>query len=134
MSLRVRLNLLIMSELPADGDTDNYHPNLATHAECFANSLIRPSRKLSKLSDAQKASQLLHCMVNQDEHKRPIEDFDVLLLRHSQEQEELTEKYCLKPEYLKKLKGTSKHYKAKRVVNIENVKIHMKSVEVNAGN
>lgn len=123
-----------MSEPPADGDADNYHPNLATHAERSANSLIQPSRKLSKLSDAQKASQLLRRTANQDEHKRLIEDLDVLLLRHSQEQEELAEKYCLKPEYLKKLKGTSKHYKAKRVVNIENAKIHMKSVEVNAGN
>lgn len=132
-SLRVKLNLLIMSEPPANGDADNYHPDLATHAERSSDSLIQPSRKLSKLSDAQKASQLLRRTVNQDEHKRLIEDFDILLLRHSQEQEELAEKYCLKPEYLEKLKGTSKHYKAKRVVNIENAKVHMKSVEVNAG-
>jgi hypothetical protein len=85
------------------------------------------------LSDAQKASQQLRRKVDQEEHKRLIEDFDALLQRHSQEQEELAEKYNIKPEYLEKLKDTSKHYKAKREVNIENAKIHVKSIEVNAG-
>ncbi|KAF8816259.1 hypothetical protein BYT27DRAFT_7067379, partial [Phlegmacium glaucopus] len=104
-----------------------------THAERNPGSFIQPSRKLSKLSDAQKASQQLRRKVEQEEHKWLIEDFDALLQRHSQEQEELAKKYNLKPEYLEKLKGTSKHYKAKRDVNLENTKIHMKSIEVNAG-
>lgn len=127
------------SELPApvatEFDADTYRPNLATHAERTSSSsqVIQPSRKLSKLSDAQKASLNLRRKVNQDDHKRLIEDFDALLQRHSQEQDDLAEKYDLKPEYLEKLKGTSKHYKAKREVNIENAKIHMKSIEVNTG-
>ena len=48
----------------------------------------------------------------------------------SQEQEELAGKHNVKSDYLEKLKGTSKHYKE---VNIENMKIHMKSIEVNTG-
>jgi hypothetical protein len=121
-------------ELPASDEceAENYHPNVATHAE-RTNSISQPSRKLSKLSDAQKASQLLRRKVVQEDHKRLIEDFDILLQRHSQEQEELAKKHNIKPDYLEKLKGTSKHYKAKREVNIENAKIHMKSIEVNAG-
>jgi hypothetical protein len=122
------------SELPVSVQpgADSYQPSLATHAE-RTNSITQPSRKLKKLSDAQKASQHLRRKVNQEEHMRLIEDFDSLLQRHSQEQDNLAEKYNLKPEYLEKLKGTSKHYKAKREVNIENAKIHMKSIEVNAG-
>jgi hypothetical protein len=90
-------------------NTDSYQPNLATHAERTAGSesYVQPSRKLSKLSDAQKASQQLRRKVDQEEHKRLIEDFDTLLQRHSQEQEELAEKFNIKPEYLEKLKGTS---------------------------
>lgn len=113
-------------------EVDSYQPSLATHAE-RTDSFIQPSRKLSKLSDAQKASQLLHQKVAQEERKQLIEDFDTLLQRHSKEQEELAEKHNVKPEYLNKLKGASKHYKAKRDVNIENAKIHMKSIEVNSG-
>ena len=121
-------------DLPSgDCEADNYHPNVATHAERTTNPIIQPSRILSKLSDAQKASLLLRRKVTQEDHKRLIEDFDTLLQRHTQEQEELAEKHGVKPEYLEKLKGTSKHYKSKREVNIENAKIHMKSIEVNAG-
>ena len=123
-----------LEDFPASGNgEDDYHPNLATHAERIANSDVQPSRKLSKLSDAQKASQLLRRKVNQDDHKWLIEDFDILLQRHAQEQDELAEKHNVKRDYLEKLKGTSKHYRAKREINIENAKIHMKSIEVNAG-
>jgi hypothetical protein len=119
---------------PASNDGEhNYHPNLATHAERNTTNSVQAPRTLSKLSDSQKASQLLRRMVNQEAHQRLIEDFDSLLQRHAQELEELAEKHDVKGEYLEKLKGTSKHYKGKREVNIENAKIHMKSVEMNAG-
>jgi hypothetical protein len=119
---------------PASNDGEHsYHPNIATHAERNTTNSVQASRTLSKLSDAQKASQLLRRMVNQEAHQRLIEDFDSLLQRHAQELEELAEKHDVKGEYLEKLKGTSKHYKGKREVNIENAKIHMKSVEMNAG-
>lgn len=121
---------------PASGnDGENvYRPNPATYAERTTNSKsVQPSRTLSKLSDAQKASQLLRRKVNQEDHKRLIEDFDTLLQRQTQELEELAEKHNVKREYLEKLRGTSKHYSAKREVNIENAKIHMKAIEVNAG-
>lgn len=67
------------------------------------------------------------------EHQQLIEEFDVLLQQHLQELEELATKFSVKPEYLDKLKGTSKHFKVKRSVNMENVKIHKKSIEMNEG-
>ena len=121
------------AEPASNNGEHNYHPNLATHADRYTTNSVQAPRTLSKLSDAQKASQLLRRMVNQEAHQRLIEDFDSLLQRHAQELEELAEKHDVKGEYLEKLKGTSKHYKGKREVNIENAKIHMKSVEMNAG-
>lgn len=122
-------------ELPVSGEHEpnNYHPDAPTHADRTTNGFVQSSRKLSKLSDAQKASLNLRRKTNQEDHKLLIEDFDTLLHRHSEELEELAEKHSVKPEYLEKLKGTSKHYKAKREVNMENAKIHMKAIEVNAG-
>ncbi|KAI0245566.1 hypothetical protein BJV78DRAFT_1287477 [Lactifluus subvellereus] len=70
--------------------------------------------------------------IEQEEHQRLIEEFDALLERHAKEQVELAQWHNIKLEYLDKLKGTSKHYKVKRGVNLENVKIHKKSVEMNA--
>ena len=67
------------------------------------------------------------------EHQRLVEEFDALLKRHSEEQKELADKFCVKPEYLDKLRGSSTHYKPKRAANIENAKIHMKSIEINKG-
>lgn len=111
----------------------DYHPSLATHAERNSDLFVQPIRKNAKVSDAQKASRLLRRKVEQEEHQQLIEAFDALLQRHSQEQEELATKFSVKPEYLEKLKGTSKHFKVKRSVNIENAKIHKKSVEINEG-
>jgi len=129
------LNSGPVSQLPVhvEDDTETYHPCLATHAERNPDSFVQPVRKITKLSDAQKASLQLRRKAEQEEHQRLIEAFDTLLQRHSQEQEELAKEFCIKPEYLDKLKGTSKHYKTKRSVNIENAKIHKKSIEVNQG-
>lgn len=115
-------------------DEETYHPSLATHAERNPDLFVQQVRKNTKLSDAQKASRLLRRKVEQEEHQQLIEEFDALLQRHSQEQEELATKFSVKQEYLEKLKGTSKHYKVKRSVNIENAKIHKKSIEINEGN
>ena len=119
--------------LPGPVDSGTYHPSLATHAARNSNFFVQPIRKITKLSDAQKASRLLRQKVEQEEHHQLIEEFDALLLRHSQEQEELALKFSVKTEYLDKLKGTSKHFKVKRSVNIENAKIHKKSIEMNEG-
>ena len=119
---------------PPVPDEETYHPSLATHAERNPDLFVQQVRKNTKLSDAQKASRLLRRKVEQEEHQQLIEEFDALLQRHSQEQEELATKFSVKQEYLEKLKGTSKHYKVKRSVNIENAKIHKKSIEINEGN
>ena len=42
------------------------------------------------------------------------------------------EKHEKKVEHLQKLISTSSHYKKKRAVNLENAKLHAKSLEVNA--
>src|ERR1700678_56594 len=115
-------------------DSETYHPSLATHAARNSDHVVQPVSKISKLSDAQKASNLLRRKVGQVEHQQLIEEFDVLLQRHLQELEVLATKFSVKPEYLNKLKGTSKHFKVKRRVNIENAKIHKKSIEMNEGN
>jgi hypothetical protein len=114
-------------------DSDTYPPSLATHAARNSDHFVQPVRKISKLSDAQKASNLLRRKVGQVEHQQLIEEFDVLLQRHLQELEELATKFSVKPEYLDKLKGTSKHFKVKRSVNIENAKMHKKAIEMNEG-
>jgi DNA gyrase/topoisomerase IV subunit A len=114
-------------------DRATYCPTLATHAKRNPNLFVQPVRKITKLSDAQKASNQLRRKVVQEEHQQLIEEFENLLQQHSQEQEELAKKFGVKPEYLDKLKGTSKHFKVKRSVNIENAKIHKKSIEINGG-
>jgi hypothetical protein len=121
------------SDPPVLVPEETYHPSFATHAMRNPDQFVQLVRKITKLSDAQKASRLLRRKVEQEEHQQLIEEFDALLQRHLQEQEELATKFSVKPEYLEKLKGTSKHFKVKRSVNIENAKIHKKSVEVNGG-
>ena len=118
---------------PVENDPETYHPSLATHPARNSDLFVQPVRKISKLSEAQKALNLLCQKVGQVEHQQLIEEFDVLLQQHLQELEELTTKFSVKPEYLNKLKGTSKHFKVKRSVNMENVKIHKKSIEMNEG-
>ena len=117
----------------SEPDLETYHLTLATHAEHNPAFIVQPVRKIKKLSDAQKASNLLRQKVEQEKHKQLIEAFEALLQRHAQEQEELAKKFCIKPEYLDKLKGTSKHFKVKRSMNIENAKIHKKAIEINGG-
>ena len=114
---------------------ETYHLSLATYAERNPDLFVQPVRKIrvTKLLDTQKASLLLRQNVEQEEHQKLIEEFDALLQRNLQEQEDLAMKFSIKPEFLEKLKGTSKHFKVKRSVNIENAKIHAKSVEINGG-
>lgn len=114
-------------------EPDAYQPNPATHAIQNSGCFVQPTRLLTKISDAQKASRELNRKIQQEHHSLLITEFDALLDRHSQEQAELAKQHNVTPEYLEKLKGTSVHYKAKREVNLENAKIHKKSVEMNAG-
>lgn len=133
LSVELPLSPIDLLSTPAEGEAGSYKPSMATHADRNPSSFVQPARKLAKLSDAQKASQKLRRKIEQDEHQRLIEEFDILLDRHVLEQEELAKRHNVKPEYLKKLKDTSKHFKVKRGVNLENAKIHKKSIEMNAG-
>ena len=56
-----------------------------------------------------------------------------LLAKHRLELTELADRHAKKITYIDKLIGTSKHYKVKRAVNIENAKLHTKATEINAG-
>ena len=114
-------------------ETNPYQLNPATHANRNPTAFVQPVKKLPKLSKTQKASQKLRRQIAQDAHQNLIAEFDILIERHSNEQAELAKRHDVKPEYLDKLKGTSKHYNAKREVNLENAKLHRKSLEVNAG-
>lgn len=116
---------------PATGSTYQLDP--ATHADRNSTTFIQPVKKLSKLSQTQKASQKLRRQIAQEAHEKLIDEFNVLIERHSNEQAELAKRHDVKPEYLDKLRGTSKHFNAKREVNLENAKLHKKSLEVNAG-
>jgi hypothetical protein len=110
-----------------------YQLGPATHADSNSATFVQPVKKLSKLSDTQKASQKLRRQIAQEAHEKLIKEFNVLIERHSNEQADLVKRHDVKPEYLDKLKGTSKHFNAKREANLENTKLHKKSLEVNAG-
>lgn len=117
-----------------ESETGTYQLDSATHAERDSATFVQPVKILSKLSETQKASQKLRRQIAQEAHEKLIAEFGTLIERHSNEQAELAKRHNVKPEYLDKLKGTSKHYNVKRDVNLENAKLHKKSVEVNAGN
>ncbi|KIJ91094.1 hypothetical protein K443DRAFT_135562 [Laccaria amethystina LaAM-08-1] len=124
-----------ISPLPTGAEPETsrtYQLGPATHADSNSATFVQPVKKLSKLSDTQKASQKLRRQIAQEAHEKLIKEFNVLIERHSNEQADLVKRHDVKPEYLDKLKGTSKHFNAKREANLENSKLHKKSLEVNA--
>ena len=120
-----------MGAEPKTGHTYQLGP--ATHADCISTTFVQLVKKLLKLSETQKASQKLQQQIVHKAHEKLIEEFNVLIEWHSNKQAELAKWQDVKLEYLDKLKGTSKHFNAKREVNLENAKLHKKSLEVNAG-
>jgi vacuolar-type H+-ATPase subunit H len=109
--------------------------NGATHAErnLAGDGLIQPSRSLTKLTDAQKATRKIRQETERRAQELLSKDLDQLLTKQREELEELAGQHGKKVEAIDKLISTSGHYKHKRSVNIENAKVHMKSQEVNAG-
>ena len=61
------------------------------------------------------------------------EQFDIFLEKQFNELSAFAEQHNKKVEYLQKLISTSSHYKQKWAVNLENAKLHVKSLEVNEG-
>jgi hypothetical protein len=66
-------------------------------------------------------------------HKALNTELTILLANHRVELTELAGRHAKKITYIDKLISTSKHYKPKRAVNIENAKLHAKATEINAG-
>jgi len=60
-------------------------------------------------------------------------ELDVLLSKQRMELEDLAKRHGKKVEAIDKLVSSSSHYKNKRMVSIENAKLHAKALEVNAG-
>lgn len=121
------------SLLPTTSSTQFFQPPLPTHADRNALNFVQPSRKLAKLSDAQKASLKIRRDADEAEQKAMNAELTVLLTKHRLELTELAGRHGKKVEYIDKLIGTSKHYKTKRGVNIENAKLHAKATEINSG-
>jgi hypothetical protein len=94
---------------------------------------LQETRKLAKISDAQKASLKIQQGADEEEHKALNTELTTLLAKQRTEIVEFAGRYSKKVEYIDKLVGTSSHYKHKRNVNIENAKLHAKATEVNAG-
>lgn len=104
-----------------------------THADRNNLKFVQTSRQLSKTSDTQKAAQKIRQDAVEVEQKALNTDLTALLANHRLELKMLAARHAKKIEYIDKLIGTSKHYKAKRGVNIENAKLHAKAMEINAG-
>ena len=60
------------------------------------------------------------------------EEFDIFLEKQFNELITFAERHDKKVEHLQKIMNTSSHYKPKRAVNLENAKLHAKSLEINA--
>ncbi|KAF8815180.1 hypothetical protein BYT27DRAFT_7249426 [Phlegmacium glaucopus] len=105
----------------------------ATHAERNHTSLQQTSHTLSKITDAQKASREIRQETEHWLQELLSKELDALLTKQWTELEDLARQHGKKVEALDKLISSSSHYKHKRTVNIENAKIHAKSLEVNTG-
>ncbi|KAF8798805.1 hypothetical protein BYT27DRAFT_7343194 [Phlegmacium glaucopus] len=103
-----------------------------THADRILTTFVQPTKKNKSYSDAQRASQKLRRAADEAAQQTLVNEFDFLLNRHHKEYEELATRHGKKVEYLDKLRGSSKHYRARKGVSIENAKIHAKSIEVNS--
>jgi hypothetical protein len=119
--------------LPTDHSQALFQLPRATHADRIASAFVQESRKLTKISDAQKASTKIRKDADEAERKALNTELSILLAKHRTEITDLSARYCKKVEYIDKLISTSAHYKHKRGVNIENAKLHAKAAEVNAG-
>ena len=85
------------------------------------------------LSQAQKATCSLRLISDHAKAEELAKALDVILSRHRTKLEDFAKVHDTKIEYIQKLTSQSSHYKPKRAVTIQNVKLHAKSVEVNGG-
>jgi hypothetical protein len=85
------------------------------------------------LSLAQKATRTLRLAATHATAEELSIALDIILARHSIELENFAKEHNTKVESIQKLISQSSHYKTKRAVTIQNAKLHLKSMEVNAG-
>ena len=85
------------------------------------------------LSQAQKATCSLHQISDRAKAEELTKALNVILSRHRTKLEEFAKAHNTKLEYIQKLTSQSSHYKQKRAVTIQNVKLHAKSLGVNGG-
>lgn len=107
----------------------------STHAGRNPSQLQQQTRVLThpSLSLAQKATRSLRLASNHAKAEELTNALDIILARHNAELEIFANEYNTKMEYVQKLTSQSSHYKTKRAVTIQNAKLHVKSLEVNAG-
>lgn len=106
-----------------------------THAGRNPEGLVQSSRKskeVKMLSNAQKATKKVLQETKRAQESYFTEQFDIFLEKQFLDLSAFAEKHDKKIEHLQKLIITSSHYKNKRAVNLENAKLHAKSLEVNA--
>ena len=85
------------------------------------------------MSNAQKATKKIQQETKRVQQEYFDEQFDIFLEKQFNELSAFAEQHNKKVEYLQKLISTSSHYKQKWAVNLENAKLHVKSLEVNEG-
>lgn len=109
--------------------------DLSTHASRTSSHLQQVARVLNQnsLSVAQRATRDLRQASTRAKAEELATDLDIILTRHSAELELFAKEHDTKMEYITKLTSHSSHYKTKRAVTIQNAKLHIKSLEVNAG-
>lgn len=107
----------------------------STHAGRNPSQPHQETRVLTRnsLSLAQKATRSLRLASTHAMAEELTNDLDILLSRHSAELDSFAKEHNTKVEHIQKLISHSSHYKKKRAVTIQNAKLHLKSLEVNAG-
>ena len=85
------------------------------------------------MSNVQKATKKIQQETKRVQQEYFDEQFDIFLEKQFNELSAFAEQHDKKVEYLQKLISMSSHYKRKWAVNLENAKLHVKSLEVNEG-
>lgn len=111
------------------------HEDPSTHAGRNSSQPQQETRVLTRhsLSLAQKATRTLRLAATHATAEELAIALDTILARHGSELENFAKEHNTKVEYIQKLTSQSSHYKMKRAVTIQNAKLHLKSLEVNAG-
>lgn len=107
----------------------------SSHSGRNSSKLLQKTRVLNRnsLSNAQKASRSLRLLSDHAKAEELVTALDVLLAHHSTELEDFAKEHNTKLDHILRLVSLSSHYKKKRAVNIQNAKLHVKSLEVNGG-